>query len=127
VSKGEEPTHTVTTRAANAENKSGRSKGSNMNKISMLDMKRRVTAIMDFITRTQVEMAEDPSPFKNGAAIILMQDLANGVADIIKVNGTNGEKEHLENKKEKEFKDLTCVEMMDRLTRELMKWQEEFL
>jgi len=99
----------------------------------MADLKRRVTGILDFITRTQVEMAEDPSPFRNEAGSALMKDLADGVSDIVKVNGngngngtTNGEKADGQESKEKEFKDLSCVEMMDVLTRELMKWKEEF-
>lgn len=102
-----------------------------MHKVSMVDLKRRVTGILDFITRTQVEMAEDPSPFKNEAGSALIKDIVDGVSDLVKVNGsgiTNGGKTaDGQEIKEKEFKDLTCVEMMDVLTRELMKWKEEFI
>lgn len=119
--------HTINTRAANAEAKVGRSKGHNMNKVSMADLKRRVTNILDFITRTQVEMAEDSSPFKVDAGAAFIKEIADSVSDIVNVNGggvTNGQK--TEEGHEKEFKNLTCVEMMDVLTRELMKWKEEF-
>jgi hypothetical protein len=50
---------------------------------------------------------------------------------MIKVNGDNnteGSKEGdaKEANANKEFKDLSCLEMMDVLTRQLVKWQKEF-
>jgi hypothetical protein len=96
----------------------------------MSDMKKRVASILEFISRTQVEMAiETSSPGKTRAT----EQLLKGVADslpMITLNGENGEsssEKTTDNQASaKEFKDLSCLEMMDILTRQLVKWQNEF-
>jgi hypothetical protein len=90
----------------------------------MSDMKKRVAAILEFISRTQLEMASEPiSPASGDATEKLMLGLAEGLP-MIRVNGNQGEGGGGGEKKE--FKDLSCLEMMDELTRQLVKWQKEF-
>ena len=99
-------------------------------KVSMTEMKKRVAAILEFISRTQVEMAtETPSPGRSQAA----ESLLRGVVDnlpMITLNGTSGggfaEQTTEGSSSTKEFKDLSCLEMMDVLTRQLVRWQKEF-
>lgn len=96
----------------------------------MTDMKRRVAGILDFISRTQLELASDSlSPATGEATEKFIRDIADGLP-MIKVNGDNGNEpktgEAQEGAPTREFKDLSCVEMMDVLTRQLVKWQKEF-
>lgn len=113
------------------EGKSSKSK-SGGSKITMSDMKKRVAAILEFISRTQLEMASEPiSPASGDAAEKLMMGIAEGLP-MIKVNGNQGGECQGTNSSngssavEKDFKDLSCLEMMDVLTRQLVKWQKEF-
>jgi hypothetical protein len=109
------------------EGKSSKSKGSN-SKVTMADMKKRVGAILDYISRTQVELAgESMSPAAGAAAEKMIRGIADGLP-MIKINGDGGEsrKENGQLPPKKEFKELTCIEMMDVLTRQLVKWQKEF-
>jgi hypothetical protein len=96
----------------------------------MSDMKKRVVGILDFISRTQLEMArESMSPTSGEAAENMIRGIAEGLP-MIKVNGYNcdelKEGEAGDATSMKEFKDLSCLEMMDVLTRQLVKWQKEF-
>jgi hypothetical protein len=110
--------------------KSGKSKGTN--KITMSDMKKRVAAILEFITRTQFEMAGESMSLASGeAAEKMIRNIADGLP-MIKVNGDNKNEASKEGEvgeatANKEFKDLSCLEMMDVLTRQLVKWQKEFV
>ena len=93
-------------------------------------MRKRVAAILDYISRTQVEMAgESMSPATADVAEKTIRGIADGLP-MIKVNGENGDEakasEAGEASSKKEFRDLTCLEMMDVLTRQLVKWQKEF-
>jgi hypothetical protein len=121
--------HGIGNKSGNHEGKPSKSKGSH-NKITMADMKRRVAGILDFISRTQLELAsESMSPAVGEATEKLIRGIADGLP-MIKVNGENGNDpktgEGGETGQSKEFKDLSCVEMMDVLTRQLVKWQKEF-
>jgi hypothetical protein len=113
----------------NEGSKPGKSKSAS--KITMSDMKKRVAAILDFITRTQFEMAGESMSLASGeAAAKMIRNIADGLP-MIKINGdkrTEGSKEGeaREVTANKEFKDLSCLEMMDVLTRQLVKWQKEF-
>ncbi len=93
----------------------------------MTDMKKRVTGILDFISRTQLELAgESMSPTAGEAAHKLIRGIADGLP-MIKVNGDNSKAGNAgDGDAAKEFKDLSCLEMMDILTRQLVKWQKEF-
>lgn len=98
-------------------------------KMSMLDMKRRVGAIMDFISRTQVDLAAEGSIGSNsnstsGEASPQKTPSAqlNGEAEMAaEGDGQNGVVPT-----EKDFKGLNCMEMMDVLTRDMVKWQNQY-
>ena len=107
----------------------------------MTDMKRRVAAILDFISHTQVEMAahsdighpqssSNPTPPDSGSsggggggggkewngsttATTTLQRLLEGQG---KLEDEDGEA----------FAKLSSVEMMEVLTRRLMRWQGEY-
>ncbi|KAF8862641.1 hypothetical protein BDZ45DRAFT_738964 [Acephala macrosclerotiorum] len=120
--------HASSNKSTNHESKSSKSKGSH-SKITMADMKRRVAGILDFISRTQLELASDSlSPTTGDATEKLIRGITDGLP-MIKVNGESGNEPKAGEAGEtptKEFKDLSCVEMMDVLTRQLVKWQKEF-
>ncbi|GAB1215763.1 hypothetical protein ATERTT37_004959 [Aspergillus terreus] len=109
---------------------------------TMNEMKRRVAGILEFISRMQVEMAvagESSTSPPNG-------DQPNGIPmkvvnELLEVNApsttseaesgataTDGETGGAVQppSTEKDFKDLSSVEMMDVLTRHLLKWQQEY-
>lgn len=122
--------HAPGNKGAIHEGKPSKSKSSH-SKITMADMKRRVAGILDFISRTQLELAsESLSPAAGEATERLIRGMADGLP-MIKVNGENGNEPRPSDGGEvvatKDFKDLSCVEMMDVLTRQLVKWQKEFV
>lgn len=123
VPRADETPHASGNKHSNNEGgKSAKSKNAN-SKISMGDMRKRVTAILDYISRIQVEMAgESMSPGSAEAAEKTIRGIADGLP-MIRVNGERGTEDGEE---KKEFKDLSCLEMMDVLTRQLVKWQKEF-
>lgn len=109
----------------------------------MNEMKRRVAAILEFISRMQVEMAVNGenslTPTGNGDRTqgLLLKNMVdqidNAMASTFSERGesltamTDGEgSASLASSHEKDFKDLTSVEMMDVLTRHLLKWQQEY-
>ncbi|XDG07431.1 hypothetical protein ABKA04_007046 [Annulohypoxylon sp. FPYF3050] len=127
--------------------KQSKSKGGMNSRITMTDMKRRANNILEYITRTQVELvneplsesADDAHPSNDGSGPV------NGVPSI-KVNGDGDKKPEDSNRSSngptsngtnnsansnalplKEFKEMSCIEMMDLLTRDLVKWQQEFI
>lgn len=121
--------------------KQGKSKGGMNSRITMTDMKRRANNILEYITRTQVELASEP--LSDSGAGTQQNSASNGSVTTIpsiKVNGdsrkhenvgitTNGSVANGVNhglSSLKEFKDMSCIEMMDILTRDLVKWQQEF-
>lgn len=125
VPRGDDNGHTSGNKGSNSEGKPGKSKN-NTSKVTMGDMRKRVGAILDYISRTQLEMAgEAMSPATADAAEKTIRGIADGLP-MIKVNGENGDEPKAEENSKKEFKDLTCLEMMDVLTRQLVKWQKEF-
>lgn len=97
----------------------------------MNEMKRRVAAILEFISQLQLDLASNPEQISGtggalapggrevGAKIANGDQATNDVGERMEANGTP-------QPKEKEFKDLTSIEMMDALTRNLVKWQQEF-
>ncbi|KAK3330900.1 hypothetical protein B0H66DRAFT_598424 [Apodospora peruviana] len=118
-----------------------KSKGGMSSKITMTDMKRRAAALLDFISRTQVELAGET-----------LADARAAAADFLKANGggnnnggsstTTASEKNLQDGGSdaspaaesasatgslgREFKELNCLEMMDTLTRRLVKWQQEY-
>jgi hypothetical protein len=129
--------------------KTAKTRHLNPHRTSLNEMKRRVAAILDFISRMQVEMAvsgENSStpPDENGngqgsrAALVkgvqeqlgallhaTNNDSTTSTTDSSTVSVTDGEGPS-SSAKEKDFKDLSSVEMMDVLTRHLLKWQQEY-
>ncbi|BDD59596.1 hypothetical protein MAP00_004791 [Monascus purpureus] len=111
----------------------------NPQRTTMNEMKRRVAAILEFISRMQVEMAtageSSSTPISNGdkpngslpkAVADHLENGAPSIANDVKEStpATDGVTEQVS--KEKDFKDLSSIEMMDVLTRHLLKWQQEY-
>lgn len=110
----------------------------------MNEMKRRVAAILEFISRTQLEMAAGEQTPPNGGggsgggagrgSSALMAGLADELRPILGMNGDHAEKEKGTEKpgvttvalSERAFVDLSSTEMMDVLTRNLVLWQKEY-
>ncbi|GAP91814.1 putative phd-finger domain-containing protein [Rosellinia necatrix] len=118
--------------------KQSRARGGVSSKITMSDMKRRVNGILEFITRKQVELVNDPlSDSTSGSSRAGTEDgsisttKVNGGSSLTKPNRgaqtTDGGGSSELADPTAAFKDMSCVEMMDSLTRELMKWQQEFI
>ncbi|KAH6718475.1 hypothetical protein BKA61DRAFT_653825 [Leptodontidium sp. MPI-SDFR-AT-0119] len=129
VSRVEEIGHSATNKSSNHEGKVGKSKGIN-SKISMTDMRKRVTAILAFISQTEYELGDSISPTTADATEKMIRGLADGLP-MIKVNGEsgNGSKDGEVGdaaSSPREFKDLSCKEMIVELTKQLLKWQDDF-
>ncbi|PQE33652.1 hypothetical protein CJF32_00008629 [Rutstroemia sp. NJR-2017a WRK4] len=127
--RGDDNNHSTNNKGSTSEPKVSRAKASVGSKVSMAEMKKRVTAILDFISRTQVELAGESILPNGGPAEKLIRGLVEDLP-MIKLNGAreNDMKKagSGEGESQKEFKDLSCLEMMDILTRQLVKWQKEF-
>lgn len=125
IQKGDEATTTGHSKSSVNEQKTAKAKAAMANKMSMLDMKRRVAAIMEFISRTQVDLAaEDPFSQSNSG-----RDTPQKSETVVQTNGDYGESANgsvLDLSDDKHFKDLNCVEMMDVLTRDMVKWQNQY-
>lgn len=109
-----------------------RVKGGFNSKVSMTEMRRKAHAMLDYISRTQVEMAgeitppndESLRPSKDNAES-LGSEKGTSTADKASVD-TDLDTGNVKVAPAGEFKGLTSIEMMDRLTRDLVKWQKEF-
>lgn len=109
---------------------------------TMNEMKRRVAGILEFISRMQVEMAvasensSSSTPRSNGdrAQGLLLKSMVDQIDNAMaSTNGEGGESavpttdgDGESAGLEKDFKDLSSMEMMDVLTRHLLKWQQEY-
>ncbi|KAK4152360.1 putative histone deacetylase complex subunit cti6 [Chaetomidium leptoderma] len=107
-----------------------KSRGTMSSKITMNDMKRRATALLDFISRTQLELAGESLPgttagsasSTDGNSAAASDKQQNGATDTpTLVLGKVGDAVP-----GKEFKELGCMEMMDSLTGRLVKWQQQY-
>ena len=109
----EENGHPSGAKSSTSEGKHGRSKASS-SKITMSDMKKRATGLLEFISRTQVDMAKESF---GGEVDRETKNLpADGTDSAPQI--TIGE--------ENSFEDLSCLDMMDVLAKRLIKWQNEF-
>ncbi|KAI9648991.1 Histone deacetylase complex subunit [Ciborinia camelliae] len=122
---------TMNSKGSNSESKSSKAKASVGSKINMAEMRKRVAGILDYISRIQVELAGDLFMLPSGSgAEKAIRGLVEDTLPMIQLNGTNGADGKQvaagESDLPKEFKDLTCLEMMDILTRQLVKWQKEY-
>ena len=104
----------------------------NPNRTTMNDMKRRVAGILEFISHTQVEMAALDPPL--AAAIkkaIPDNDSASAEMSkappqpVLPVPFSDAVRD-MDNVEEEVFGALTSIEMMEVLTRKLMRWQGEY-
>ncbi|RYP24178.1 hypothetical protein DL765_000673 [Monosporascus sp. GIB2] len=116
-----------------------KSKGGMNSRVTMSDMKRRANNILEYITRTQIELANDTlAESKASPAQNKTDDCSAKPVSHVEVNG-DGSNKKVDNASLltngsaataglslKEFKDMSCVEMMDALARDLVKWQQEF-
>ena len=101
----------------------------NPNRTSLNEMKRRVAAILEFISRTQVEMAagdsgSTPPSLKGGpegesSQQAFVKGLMAGLGSLAGESAHGAEEG-------RDFNELTSAEMMDVLTRRLVRWQQEF-
>lgn len=100
-------------------------------KISMNELKRRSAAFLDFIARTQVELASEDLAEHKPDTDLTDQVTSNG-SPTPRLNGNTGLEIKVDEQvkssatSEAEFKDMNCVEMMDFLTRDLVKWQNRY-
>ncbi|KAK5019355.1 Histone deacetylase complex subunit [Cryomyces antarcticus] len=107
-------------------NGKGKNKGKNgqaggLERTTMNEMKKRVATILDFISRTQVEMAgEGTPPSADSSTKGAMRAIAIGLEPMLAGDSGGGDSD------DREFKDLSSTEMMDVLTRKLVIWQKEF-
>lgn len=135
-SNGEDGTpHISGTKSPSTHAKNGNEAGTksklkhlNPNRTTMNDMKRRVAAILEFISHTQVEMATgdrsrisrpttitppDSGSSKDSAGAMVEKLLEGGQALLEELDGET-------------FSKLSSLEMMEVLTRWLMRWQGEY-
>lgn len=136
--------------------RNGRSKYSKVDRNSLHEMRKRVSAMLDFISRTQVEMAQEGHPLSvpitasatsvstpaagaagNGSTPgrgskepVASVELAEADADaIIREGGDHKgtvEAADKADKADRAFAHLSSLEMMDFLTRDLVLWQKEY-
>ncbi|KAI1006630.1 hypothetical protein K3495_g1588 [Podosphaera aphanis] len=124
--KNDDYGYIITNRGAIGEGRIGKFKG-NHSKVTMTDMKKRVTAILDFISRTQLEMASESMllpPSDTGNSLI--QGITAGILQASDCTQNPKQNREIPNDA-KDFKNLSCRDMMDILTTKLIKWQKEFL
>jgi hypothetical protein len=112
VARGDENGHSH--RGSINDVKSGKSKGSGGHKVTMSDMKKRASGLLDFISRTQIEMAKESLPDGESPAEKPDIEASEGIPAI-----------RIEDPPEV-FEGLSCTEMMDVLAKKLIKWQNEF-
>ena len=121
IQKNDDPPVPVHSKSSSVDQRSSsKSKSAASTRMSMLDMKRRVAAIMEFISRTQVDLATEALPGQNGDLVVADADFSGQAS----VNG--GSEKQLEAEADGEFKDMNCLEMMDVLTRDMVKWQNQY-
>ena len=137
--------------------KPSRPRHMNPQRTTMNDMKRRVAAILEFISRIQVEMAGENTPPSAAAALIkgIMEEIpkitlvpgsegpqhtptqqqpqpqkSKGKHQTANADNNNNNDNNNDNANtgvlEKDFAELSSMEMMDVLTRKLVLWQKEY-
>jgi hypothetical protein len=109
-----------------------RAKGGMSSKVTLTDMKRKAAALLDFISRTQVELAGETSP-ETGANTPKVNGATSAAGSVKNLEVGSGNDAAISApestgslRAERDFKELNCLEMMDSLTRRLVKWQQEY-
>ncbi|KAG5921734.1 hypothetical protein E4U53_003765 [Claviceps sorghi] len=122
IQKGDEATTTGHSKSSVTEHKTSKGKANVAHKMSMLDMKRRVAAIMEFISRTQLDLAtESPLSQSSSGRETPQEKPASGQASGETVNSDAPDASE-----SSRFKELNCMEMMDVLTRDMVRWQNQY-
>ncbi|KAI5294480.1 hypothetical protein KEM52_003920 [Ascosphaera acerosa] len=131
---------------AAAASSSGAAPLQHSSRVSMNDMRRRVSALLEFISRTQLDMAANgeklPSPPQRPAAPPnaasnggrgKQKEGGGGDQDQDQDQGQDQDQDQKqeqdqeqEQKQEVPFEQLSTFEMMDHVTRGLLKWQQEY-
>ncbi|KAK2592269.1 Histone deacetylase complex subunit [Conoideocrella luteorostrata] len=122
IQKGDEATTTGHSKSSVNEQKSSKAKANMANKMSMHDMKRRVAAIMEFISRTQVDLATEAPLSQSSSGRETPQEKQEST----QTNGNTTNGDAPEPSDANRFKELNCIEMMDVLTRDMVKWQNQY-
>lgn len=122
IQKGDEATTTGHSKSSVVEHKSSKARANMANKMSMLDMKRRVAAIMEFISRTQVDLAAE-APFSQSSS---GRETPQEKPESSQTNGNIVNGDTPDPTDANRFKDMNCIEMMDALTRDMVKWQNQY-
>ncbi|KAF2841106.1 hypothetical protein M501DRAFT_929253 [Patellaria atrata CBS 101060] len=92
----------------------GKGKNHKLERTSMNDLKKKAANMLEFISRTQVDMAAEKTTV-SATAVSKTIAVLNGEMDVT----------HALSKK-KDFETLSSLEMMDVLTRQLVLWQQEY-
>jgi hypothetical protein len=108
-----------------------KSRGQMSTKITMNDMKRKAAALLDFISRTQMELAGESLAVSTAGTAnnstsgssAAAADKPPGEASATPAPAPAGDGDP---RPDKDFKELGCMEMMDTLTRRLVKWQQQY-
>ncbi|KAG5921257.1 hypothetical protein E4U42_005926 [Claviceps africana] len=122
IQKGDEATTTGHSKSSVTEHKTSKGKANVANKMSMLDMKRRVAAIMEFISRTQLDLATE-SPLSQSSSD---RETPQEKPEPVQASGDTANGDAPEASESSRFKELNCMEMMDVLTRDMVRWQNQY-
>lgn len=112
---------------------SSKAKPGMSSRTTMSDMRRRAAALLDFISRTQLELAGEGLPG-------LSDESPRPSDGTPSLSGGSSEKKPPDNRdsvsldqegepdpmRDGDFQHLSCMEMMDSLTTRLVKWQQEY-
>jgi hypothetical protein len=133
--QGHETGHAHHSKSGEASHKPhSRAKGGFNSKVSMTDMKRKASAMLDYISRTQIEMAGEATPPNTNSPKPGEGELPQEAGNTVQPGQeqapeiTNGESggSSRSTGEQRDFKDLSSIEMMARLSTDLIKWQQEF-
>ncbi|OBT77682.1 hypothetical protein VF21_03701 [Pseudogymnoascus sp. 05NY08] len=104
--------------------------GGGRGKTSLLEMRRRVAGMLEFISRTQVEMAETGDTGEVERVVRALGGVVGvdfgGVGTGNNGGGRGGGDNRTDDDRPREFGELSLLGMMDVLTGELVKWQKAF-
>ena len=113
----------------NAVGKPSKPRHMNPSRTTMNDMKRRVAGILEFISHTQVDMAGTATAMTTKSSSSTNTPFnGNGTEKVGQLSGkaVNAALQDVDAIDEPGFAGLSSLEMMEVLTRRLMKWQGEY-
>jgi hypothetical protein len=104
----------------------------NPNRTSMNELKKRVAGMMEFISRTQVELAGETTPPDGNAQPSSTPNLSRpGIMRTASVKGASKLRKEIDGSEEDPkveegvFQTMSSNEMLDVLTRRLVHWQKD--